>query len=370
MILLREIQEKDLDALERLAQIPGFINLPNDKDMLREKIHRSTASLSMAIPSGTAPTGEAGGAKSEGKYIFVAEDSESRQVLGTSMIAAQHGTIESPHFYFEVGSEEKFSETINTGFIHGTLKLKYDSNGPSEIGGLVIDPAYRNNDQHLGRQISFVRFLFMGMYRNRFKRKLLAELLPPLNKKGQSPLWEAVGRRFTNMDYWEADQLCQKNKEFIFSLFPSGKIYTTFLPAEARNSIGKVGKDTEPVLHMLNKIGFTYKNQVDPFDGGPHLWANVDEILPIKKLATYRFEPNSGASVGAETLTVEKGLVAKSNQESGQYRAAAAEFRVLEKPGDSSKIGRITAKNDTEANALMKLLDISAGESVCFMPYY
>ena len=45
MILLREIQEKDLDALERFAQIPGFINLTNDKDALRDKVLRSLSSF-------------------------------------------------------------------------------------------------------------------------------------------------------------------------------------------------------------------------------------------------------------------------------------------------------------------------------------
>src|SRR6185437_991202 len=147
-----------------------------------------------------------------------------------------------------------------------------------------------NSEAHVGRQISFVRFLFAGLNKDRFKRKIIAELLPPLNKRGQSPLWEAVGRRFTNMDYSEADKLSQKNKEFLFSLFPTGKIYTTFLPAEARNAIGKVGKETEPALHLLKKIGFEYKNQVDPFDGGPHLWANLDDVLPIKKIGIYAYD--------------------------------------------------------------------------------
>jgi arginine N-succinyltransferase len=177
MILLREIQEKDLDGVERLAQIPGMLNLQADREVLREKIRWSAASLRDEIKN-----------KAETKYLFIAEDLESHQVLGTSMIAAQHGTVEAPHFYFEVGSEEKFSETITTGFIHGTLKLKYDTNGPSEIGGLVLDPQHRNSEARIGRQISFVRFLFLGMNKARFKKKLLAELLPPLNKKGQSPL--------------------------------------------------------------------------------------------------------------------------------------------------------------------------------------
>ncbi|HUP58387.1 MAG TPA: arginine N-succinyltransferase [Bdellovibrionota bacterium] len=346
MILLREIQEKDLDAIEKLAQVPGMFNLVSDRDGLKDKIRWSLASFRDEIKN-----------RSECKYVFVAEDLEKRQVLGTSMIAAQHGTVEAPHFYFEIGSEEKFSETINTGFIHGTLKLKYDTNGPSEIGALVMDPAHRGSEQRVGRQISFVRFLFLGMNKARFKKKILAELLPPLNKKGQSPLWEAVGRRFTNMDYWEADQLCNKNKEFIFSLFPTGKIYTTFLPAEARNAIGKVGKETEPVLHMLQKIGFKYKNQVDPFDGGPHLWAGVDELGPVKKLSTFTL----ASGLEAAGSPPDSGLVCRAEQKSGEFRAVAAQVVI--------KDGRL-ALHGSQAKTAAGTLGLQAGESVVFMPYY
>jgi arginine N-succinyltransferase len=347
MILLREIQEKDLDALERFAQIPGFINLTNDKDALREKIQRSISSFQEQLSI-----------KFEGKFLFVAEDTKIQKIIGTSMIAAQHGTVESPHFYFEVGSEEKFSNSINTGFIHGTLKLKYDNNGPSEVGGLVLDPEYRNSDARVGRQLSFVRFLFLGLNRGKFKRKIIAELLPPLNQKGQSPLWEAIGRRFTNMDYWEADQLCQKNKEFIFSLFPSGKIYTTFLPAEARNSIGKVGRETEPVLHMLNKVGFKYKNQVDPFDGGPHLWAHVDEVLPIKKIRYLHLNSSSGST---DSPMREVGLMCKGKQNLGEFRAVAVTVIIQE--------GKLHLL-ESAADEIQSVLDLNLNDIVTFMPYY
>jgi arginine N-succinyltransferase len=199
----------------------------------------------------------------------------------------------------------------------------------------------------------------MGLHKQRFKRKVIAELLPPLNKKGQSPLWEAVGRRFTNMDYWEADQLCQKNKEFIFSLFPSGKIYTTFLPAEARNAIGKVGKDTEPVLHMLRKIGFAYKNQVDPFDGGPHLWANLDEILPVKKISSLTLAPLDTAGSGHG----ETGLIAKAQQKPGEFRALSIRA-VL-------KDGKIMISDPAPAgDKALSILGLAMGDSVAFMPYY
>jgi arginine N-succinyltransferase len=356
MILLREIQERDIEALERLAQIPGLINLQNDRDFLSEKIQRSIASFK-SLPKATWTDADADAAK----YIFVAEDLESGMVVGTSMIAAQHGTEDEPHFYFEVGSEEKFSKSIGTGFIHGTLKLCHDTQGPSEIGGLVMDPQFRNTDARLGRQISFVRFLYLAMNRERFKKNILAELLPPLNKKGQSPLWEAIGRRFTNMDYWEADRLCQQDKEFIFSLFPTGKIYTTFLPAEARNSIGKVGKDTEAVLHMLNKIGFRYKNQVDPFDGGPHLWAKCDELQPVQKSRRVRIEMSIGQS---PAIPSEVGLAASVQQELGAFRAA----HIHALPSDGALQAFFP---DTERLSRFEMATgIRSGTDIVFMPYY
>lgn len=354
MILLREIQERDLASLEHLARIPGFINLQADRDFLLERISRSLASF-------RAPLRSPGSKNDDSKYLFVAEDLATGQILGTSMVAAQHGTEAAPHFYFEVGSEEKFSKSIGTGFIHGTLKLRYDTNGPSEIGGLVMDPQFRNHPQKVGRQISFVRFLYIAMNRERFRRNLLAELLPPLNQNGLSPLWEAIGRRFTNMDYWEADRLCQQDKEFIFSLFPVGKIYTTFLPAEARNAIGKVGRDTEPVLHMLNKIGFRYKNQVDPFDGGPHLWAKRDELTPIKSSRRLRYRPSAAVEVPDSAVP---GLLAPTRQDPGTFRAMHGLVRT------SAEAAEVFFPGSDERGQFENALGVSQGDEVVFMPYY
>lgn len=345
MIIVREVQESDIDGLEALTTIaqerhPGFLNIANDRDQWREKIRISKESLSDKLAN-----------KMDAKYIFVAEDDEKKQLVGVSMIASQHGSPETPHFFFEVSSEQKYSQTINTGFIHGTLKLKYDTNGPTEIGGLLVDPAVRNSEERIGRQISFVRFLYMGIHKTKFKRRILAELLPPLTKKGKSPLWEAVGRRFTNMDYTEADILSSKNKEFILSLFPSGKIYVTFLPAEARNAIGKVSKDTEAVMHMLKKIGFKYDNQVDPFDGGPHLTAHMDEILPIKHLR----QLNYAGELPIDVSPHEKGLVCP--RQAIPFRAVSVLASVQE---GSICFSAVRAEK----------IGLKIGDPVYFMPYY
>lgn len=275
MFILRSVQTKDLKDLYKLSNMVTFINLPPDEDIINAKIESSISSFNNPSKN-----------LSENYYIFVIEDFETSEILGVSMIHAQHGTEDEPHFYLTVGQEAKFSQTINTGFVHGTLKLGLDHNGPTEIGGLVLHPDYRGHADKLGKQISFVRFLYMAQNTERFKSMIHSELMPPLDKQGNSPLWEAVGRRFLNMNYHEADILSRNNKEFILSLFPSENIYQTLLPMEARESIGKVGKETEPVKKMLESIGFKYTYEVDPFDGGPHYRCPLKDIKPVKEKIT------------------------------------------------------------------------------------
>jgi arginine N-succinyltransferase len=288
MFTLRSVRPKDLKHLYKLSTIMTFINLPADEEMISDKIESSMRSFKN-------PSSDL----SKNYYIFVLENSETEEILGVSMIHAQHGTDIEPHFYLTVGQEAKFSQTINTGFVHGTLKLGLDYNGPTEIGGLILNPDYRGHKDKLGKQLSFVRFLFMANNPERFKPMIHSELMPPLDKNGNSPLWEAVGRRFMNMNYQEADVLSRNNKEFILSLFPAENIYQTLLPMEAREAIGKVGKETEPVKKMLESVGFKYTYEVDPFDGGPHYRCLLKDIRPIKEKIT-------GLLITAKTFDQEK----------------------------------------------------------------
>lgn len=281
MFLLRNVVDSDLEDLFELSSLEVFINLPNNKESLKRQIQSSIKSFS--DPSDV---------KSDNYYIFVVEDLEKKKVVGVSMIHGQHGTDEEPHFYLKVDKIEKFSTTINTGFIHGTLQLEFEPNGYTEIGGLVLHPDYRGHPEKIGKQISFVRFLYLATNKEKFTDLIHAELLPPLNKKGNPILWDAIGKIFTNMNYTEADKLSRTNKEFILSLFPNEKIYKSLLPVEARDAIGKVGQKTEPVKKMLESVGFLYMNEVDPFDGGPHYRAHIDQIKPVE--ATKILEVKNG----------------------------------------------------------------------------
>lgn len=284
MFFIRPVQIGDLDQIYALSQLQTFINLPADKVVLKRKINAS-------IKTFTKPSKKL----EENYYVFVLVDGEANRVIGVSMIHGKHGTEREPHFFLSVGVEEKFSKTLNTGFMHGTLKFGLETNGYTEIGGLILDPSYRGHADKLGKQLSFARFLFMGATQSQFTDIIHSELYPPFDSQGKSPLWEAIGRRFLNMEYHDADMLSRENGEFILSLFPSDTIYGTLLPPEARNAIGKVGPETEPVRRMLEQIGFCYTQEVDPFDGGPHYRARLKDISLIKEMISGPFETSSSA---------------------------------------------------------------------------
>ena len=155
------------------------------------------------------------------------------------------------------------------------LSIGFHFDGPTEIGGLVVDPGSRGGPDLPGKQLSLVRFLYMAMFPERFRDTVLAELMPPLAKDGKSLFWESFGRRFTGLDYQDADKRSRRGKEFIQQLFPGGEFYATLLPPRVQRALGKVGRSTEGARRMLARIGFRYVDRIDPFDGGPHYEAKL-----------------------------------------------------------------------------------------------
>lgn len=291
--LIRNAVTDDMQGLQRLATMLNTINLPDEPCALLEVLQRSEHSFNGLI---SAPF--------EREYVFVLEDLVADRIIGTSQVIAQHGTRESPHLFFEVSTFERYSNSIDRHFKHQVLRLGSNYDGPTEIGGLVVDPDYRHVKEKLGRQLSIVRFVFMAMNRALFRDRVLAELLPPLLPNKQSLLWEALGRRFTGLDYTEADLISRTNKEFITGLFPSGQIYTCLFSEEVQSMIGTVGPSSMPAKKLLESIGFTYKNRVDPFDGGPHFEADFDDIEPIHNSTDILVQESKGALSSPEPWMV------------------------------------------------------------------
>jgi len=272
MFIIRNAANSDLEDLFTLSQKANLLNLPSDREKLRELISKSVKSFKSPSQN-----------LDENYYLFCLEDKKSQKIVGVSMIHGKHGTPNRPHYYLTVGTEVKQSKTLKTKIINHTLKLGIEPNGYTEIGGLILDPSYRGFPQKLGKQLSMSRFLYIVQHRHLFTEQIHSELLPPFDKNGKSLLWEGLGRKFLNMDYWEADLLSQKDRSFIHDLFPSATIYQNLLPPSALQVIGEVGDSTKPVKKMLESIGFEYKSEVDPFDGGPHYRAKLVDLKPFKE---------------------------------------------------------------------------------------
>jgi arginine N-succinyltransferase len=277
MLVLRDVNKNDLAALKRLAAVLNTVNLPNNEETLSAIIDKSVRSFAGKVKN-----------PMDREYLFVLEDPRNEAILGTSMIIAQHGTYDAPHIYYEVSEREHYSASIGRHVRHKVLSIAYNYEGPTEIGGLVVDPPYRATPDKPGKQLSYVRFLFMAMHRRLFRPRVLAELLPPLLPDGRSLLWEACGRKFTGLSYQEADRLSRQNKEFIKELFPSSDIHAALFPARVQKVLGEVGPQTRGVQRMLERIGFRYVERIDPFDGGPHFEANVADVTLVRRYRTMK----------------------------------------------------------------------------------
>ncbi|WP_428263201.1 arginine N-succinyltransferase [Haliangium sp.] len=270
MFRIRESSPEDADQILQVAEHLDTVNLPAQREQITAILELSSRSFSGAVEP------------SEREYLFVLEDVHERQVIGTSIIHAQHGTKTAPHVYFELLDDQRYSETLDRFFIHRGLRLGYDYDGPTEIGGLILLPSHRSRPEALGLTLSYIRFLFIAMHRGVFRDQIHAELLPPLEPDGTSKLWEHLGRRFTGLSYQEADQLSKKNKEFIRALFPHSIIYTSLFPEEVQEVIGEVGPATRGVAKILRRIGFRDAKHIDPFDGGPHFRADTDSVTLVQ----------------------------------------------------------------------------------------
>jgi arginine N-succinyltransferase len=334
MFLLREVFPEDLDGLKAVAEHLDSVNLPNDRAVLEKEIDCSRRSFAGQLDI------------FRREYMFVLVETSKNQIIGTSMIHAQHGTRRAPHIFFDVIDDERYSETLDRHFAHRVLRIGYNYNGPTEIGGLVLRPEYRRNELHLGKWLSYVRFLYMGLHRASFRDEVLSELLPPLEGDGSSVVWEAIGRHFTGMTYQEADFISKTNKEFIRSLFPAEPIYLSLFPKKVQDIIGQVGEETRGVEKMLRRIGFQPAGRIDPFDGGPHFVASTDDITLVKQTRKARVVTVAGADDGRPF-----GLISVERDRAPHFAATGSRFRL-----EGGDVGL--------PEATMKLLELSPGDEV------
>jgi arginine N-succinyltransferase len=333
--VLRPAREDDVPAVVALAGAVtgGMTTLPADARHLEATVHESVSAFGR-------PVTRAGGER----YLFVLEERPSGALAGVSAAVARVGGFD-PFYTYEV-RDEPVAHVVPGDRRVKVLHLRRDHKGPSELCSLVLSAAYRGRG--LGRLLSLGRLLFMQAFPERFAPRVIAELRGWLDDDGRSPFWEAVGRHFFDSDFRQADFLSGLGeKDFIEDTMPRIPIYVPLLPAEVRDVIGRAHRDAEPARRMLEGEGFRFADEVDIFDAGPLLAADLPAVRAVREARE--------AVVGALADQPPPGgrrLVANGRLD---FRAALGGMADL--PGGRVALARATAE----------LLEVRPGDTVTFV---
>lgn len=258
----------DLDALHALAIVggSGLTSLPACRATLQAKLAASERAIAAA------EEGDRGAA-----ILLMVEHGGA--VVGTSCVFPRVGA-EWPFYSYRLTRQASRSLAVGRLQSQTLLNLANDFEGEAEVGGLFIDPACRG--QALGTLAARARYLFIAAHRDWFGRRAIAELRGWQDAEGRSPVWEAIGRHFYDMDFHDADRTgAIGGNQFIADLGPRYPIYVSLLPREAQSALGRPHDDGRPAFEMIVGEGFVAGDYVDIFDGGPTVVAEIDSIRTV-----------------------------------------------------------------------------------------
>jgi arginine N-succinyltransferase len=253
MIVLRLANLQDFEELDRLAKRSRLLNLPVDRSALLARLHSSERVAS-----------EAHDDEASSSLVFVAEQIDTGRVIGAASIRMQHGTVAQPCMYYRVDAH--------------ALTRVLEVNGPSELGGLIVEPEYRRHPARIGTQLTLVRLAYIRLFPALFHARLISGLLGPVTSDGQSPFWDAIGKP-AKLSLREAESLRYLGEGFLIDSLPD-RIELAALPQAARAAVGTVDELSQPALSVLQKRGMTRLGLVDPLDGGPYLGGRTVDLCP------------------------------------------------------------------------------------------
>jgi arginine N-succinyltransferase len=335
MFLMRPAGPADLDAIMELARFLDSPNLPAQERFLAARLECSEASFRQSAPP-----------SEEREYQFALVD-ETDCVVGTCVILSKHGTPEMPHLFLRVREEKRHSESLGVRVTHVTLQLGASYDGPSELGALILHPDVRRRPGQPGKLLSWGRFAFMARHLGAFEPTVLAEMRASIDDEGHSAFWDAFGRHFTGISYAEADRRSATDKSFVLDLFPDTPFYASLLDEPATHQLGKVHDEALPALRLLERAGFRWIGEIDPFDGGPFVGAAVSEITPIQQSVAGTLAAGTPADAAPAMIV--------STEEGGRFRATTAPARA---DGDEIRIPKEARKR----------LELNIGEEVALTP--
>jgi arginine N-succinyltransferase len=333
MMVIRPIRKSDFAELVKIADESGhgFTSLPNNEELLAAKIARSEVSFKKTVDC----------PQDEG-YLFVLEDTETGEVVGTSAIEAAVG-LDDAFYHYHLSKVIHSSRTLNVYNPVEILTLCNDYTGATELCTLFLRETARKNGN--GKLLSKVRFMFIKEHEDRFADTLLAEMRGVSDENGKSPFWKWLEEHFFSMDFPTADYLTGiGQKVFIAELMPKYPIYVNLLSKEAQAVVGQVHEKTKPAIQLLKNEGFTFNGYVDIFDAGPTVEAKLNNVRTVR--ASSHKKVIIGDNAGGQQIMI-------ANTELDNFRATLADLS-FDKDGNDIVI---TAK-------MAGALQVSEGDTI------
>lgn len=309
MMIVRPIAARDHEALWKIAKKTGagFTSLQPDEQGVAGKLQWALASFGQGASKPVHRPGEH-------LYLFVMEDTQTGEVVGTTGIESAVG-LTSPWYNYKVSKQVHASQKLGVYTMVETLMLCNDHTGFSELCTLFLCPEARHSSN--GSLLSKSRFMFMAAFSQLFSDNVIAEMRGFSDEDDVSPFWEALGRHFFSVDFAEADRHISADKAVIAQLMPRHPIYINMLPEKAQAVIARTHQSTTPARHLLESEGFHYTGYVDIFDAGPLLEARVKDIRAARDSRLYK------ARV-VENPTTDERLWLVSNDDFHGFRCTAA----------------------------------------------
>jgi len=281
MLVVRPSTFVDLTGIERLLNDTDarVTTLPKERDKLSEKISESDDAFRVAI-DGEGPA----------SFLFVLEDSETRELQGTSGIDAEAGNG-YPFFNYRLDEVVHASHHLNISSKVPVLFLSHELTGRTLLRSFSINPDFRDSDGF--DLLSRARFMFMAANPDRFNQEIIVEIQGIFDDKGVCPFWDAVGRKFFDLDFLTADYYCSmKSKTFMSELIPQHPVYVPLLPDEAAGNIAKNHPAANRICQLLYREGFHQSKFIDPFDGGPVLKGQLQYTHTFRNIRFKKAKPS------------------------------------------------------------------------------
>jgi arginine N-succinyltransferase len=340
MYIVRPVETRDIPALFALASglTQGVHTMAKTLEAIERTVEQSLRSFASQIDIA-----------GEESYLFVLEESADQSLIGSAAIAATAGST-GTFFSFRNDVIQQVSRDLNISHSVHALTLCADLTSYSQLLSFFVRRGH--HDQPEAALLSRARLMYAACMPERFSEHFFVSLAGHTDQAGRSPFWEALGRKFFQMDFLEAERLVDgaRNRNLIVELMPHYPVYVPLLPGDAQASMGQVHPESEVPFEILTEEGFAADEFIDIFDGGPILEASKHALRSFTQGLKLRVE------AGVQPANADCTYLIAPIRETG-FRATLVRSVALEH-GQSVRL----------SDEVMQALHVTAGDTVLCIP--